>query len=154
MPDGDELHEIRARLDAIERHLGITRAGGEQAASPVSPPPPVVAAAPPAPAPQPPPAAPPRPSATPKPAMETRIGAHWLNRIGIAAVLIGVAFFLKFAFDNNWIGPGARVLTGAVIGAGLLAWAERFRKHGHELFAHTLDVLGTGVLYLSIWAAS
>ena len=86
--------------------------------------------------------------------METRIGAHWLNRIGIAAVLIGVAFFLKFAFDNNWIGPGARVLTGAVIGAGLLAWAERFRKHGHELFAHTLDVLGTGVLYLSIWAAS
>src|SRR4029077_10688475 len=37
--------------------------------------------------------------------LESRIGSHWLNRIGIAAVLIGVSYFLKFAFDNNWIGP-------------------------------------------------
>ena len=37
--------------------------------------------------------------------LESRIGSHWLNRIGISAVLIGVSYFLKFAFDNNWIGP-------------------------------------------------
>ena len=39
------------------------------------------------------------------PDLESRIGSHWLNRIGISAVLIGVSYFLKFAFDNNWIGP-------------------------------------------------
>jgi len=33
--------------------------------------------------------------------LESRIGSHWLNRIGISAVLIGVSYFLKFAFDNN-----------------------------------------------------
>ena len=41
--------------------------------------------------------------------LESRIGSHWLNRIGIAALLIGVSYFLKFAFENNWIGPAGRV---------------------------------------------
>ncbi len=38
--------------------------------------------------------------------LESRIGAQLLNRIGIVAVLIGMAWFLKLAFDRNWIGPG------------------------------------------------
>ena len=43
--------------------------------------------------------------------LENRIGSHWLNRIGIAAVLFGLSFFLKYAFDNGWIGPaGLRAL--------------------------------------------
>src|ERR1700736_5662112 len=35
------------------------------------------------------------PASAPPPTLESRIGAHWLNRVGIAAVLIGAAFFLK-----------------------------------------------------------
>lgn len=133
MPDGDELQEIRERLDAIERHLGIVRPGGGEAPAPVPPPPAV-----------------PSPSRS----LESTIGAHWLNRIGIAAVLVGAAFFLKYAFENNWIGPAGRVLIGIGCGVALLVWAEAFHARGHALFAHTLDVIGTGVLYLSIWAAS
>src|SRR5260221_6958944 len=41
--------------------------------------------------------------------LEGTIGKLWLNRIGIVAILIGVAYFLKYAFDNGWIGPGGRV---------------------------------------------
>src|ERR1700679_540699 len=37
--------------------------------------------------------------------LESRIGSQWFNRIGILAVLIGVAWGLKLAFDNHWIGP-------------------------------------------------
>src|SRR5882757_2536740 len=37
--------------------------------------------------------------------LESRIGSQWFNRIGILAMLIGVAWFLKLAFDNHWIGP-------------------------------------------------
>src|SRR4051812_27750431 len=37
--------------------------------------------------------------------LEEKIGKYWLNRIGVFAILIGVAYFLKFAFDNDWIGP-------------------------------------------------
>ena len=37
--------------------------------------------------------------------LESKIGGHWLNRIGILALLIGASYFLKYAFDNEWIGP-------------------------------------------------
>src|SRR5437868_4018488 len=39
--------------------------------------------------------------AAPQPDLESRIGSHWLNRIGITALLTGVAYFLKLAFDND-----------------------------------------------------
>ena len=39
---------------------------------------------------------------------ETIIGGRWLNRIGIVALIGATTFFLKYAFDNNWIGPSGR----------------------------------------------
>jgi uncharacterized membrane protein len=85
--------------------------------------------------------------------LESRIGSQWFNRIGILAVLIGMAWFLKFAIDNHWIGPLGRVLIGLVAGAGLIAWSERFRSHGYAAFSYSLKALGSGILYLSLWAA-
>lgn len=85
--------------------------------------------------------------------LESRIGSQWFNRIGILAVLIGVAWFLKLAFDNHWIGPLGRVLIGLLAGAGLIAWSERFRSHGYARFSYSLKAIGSGVLYLSLWAA-
>ncbi len=85
--------------------------------------------------------------------LESRIGSHWLNRIGIAAVLIGVAYFLKFAFDNNWIGPAGRVSVGLLAGIAVVVWSERFRSHGYKVFSYSLKAVGIGVLYLSLWAA-
>jgi uncharacterized membrane protein len=85
--------------------------------------------------------------------LESRIGSQWFNRIGILAVLIGVAWGLKLAFDNHWIGPLGRVIIGLVAGAALIAWSERFRTHGYARFSYSLKAVGTGILYLSLWAA-
>jgi uncharacterized membrane protein len=85
--------------------------------------------------------------------LETHIGAHWLNRIGIAAVLIGVALFLKYAFVNNWVGPAGRISIGLFAGIAVVAWSERFRAKGFALFSYGLKAVGTGTLYLSLWAA-
>jgi len=85
--------------------------------------------------------------------LESRIGSHWLNRIGIAAVLIGVSYFLKYAFDNNWIGPGGRVSIGLLAGIAVVVWSENFRKHGYHVFSYSLKAVGIGVMYLSLWAA-
>ncbi len=86
-------------------------------------------------------------------ALETRIGSQLFNRIGIIALLIGMAWFLKFAIDNEWIGPLSRVFIGLVSGAGIIAWSERFRSKGYPAFSHSMKALGTGILYLSLWAA-
>ena len=85
--------------------------------------------------------------------LESRIGSQWFNRVGILAMLIGVAWFLKLAFDNHWIGPLGRVFIGLVAGAGLIAWSERFEKRGFAAFAYSLKAVGSGTLYLSLWAA-
>jgi len=94
---------------------------------------------------------------SPKPkderSLENRIGSQWFNRIGILAVLIAAAWFLKFAVDNHWIGPLGRVLIGLVAGGGLIAWSERFRTKGYAVFSYSLKAVGSGVLYLSLWAA-
>ena len=85
--------------------------------------------------------------------LESRIGSHWLNRIGIAAVLIGVSYFLKFAFDNNWIGPAGRVAIGLLAGIAIVVWSENFRRRGYVIFSYSLKAVGIGVLYLSLYAA-
>ena len=85
--------------------------------------------------------------------LESRIGSHWLNRIGITAVLIGAAYFLKFAFDNQWIGATGRIAIGLVSGIAVVLFSERFRTRGYRLFSFSLKAVGIGVLYLSLWAS-
>jgi uncharacterized membrane protein len=85
--------------------------------------------------------------------LESRIGSQWFNRIGILALLIAAAWFLKYAIDNHWIGPLGRVLIGLVSGAALIGWSERFRGKGYTAFSYSLKAVGSGVLYLSLWAA-
>ncbi|MEK9178043.1 MAG: DUF2339 domain-containing protein, partial [Patescibacteria group bacterium] len=48
------------------------------------------------------------------------VSGRMLGKIGITAVIIGISFFLKYAFDNNWVGPAGRVMIGIIIGVALL----------------------------------
>lgn len=88
-----------------------------------------------------------------QPDLESRIGSQWLNRIGIVAVLVGVSFFLKYAFESALIGPLGRVWLGAFLGLATIIGSEWFRRHNYRVFSFSLKALGLGVLYLSIWAA-
>ncbi len=88
-----------------------------------------------------------------KPSLESRIGSQVFNRVGIVAVLIGVAWFLKYAVDRQWLGAGARVGIGFAAGLGLMIWSESFRRRQYPVFSFSLKAVGTGVLYLSLWAS-
>ncbi|PYY02403.1 MAG: hypothetical protein DMG64_11760 [Acidobacteria bacterium] len=85
--------------------------------------------------------------------LEGQIGKLWLNRIGIVAILVGVSYFIKYAFDNGWIGPAGRVALGLLAGIALILWSERFRSRGHAPFSYSLKAVGIGTLYLSLWGA-
>lgn len=84
--------------------------------------------------------------------LESRIGSQWFNRVGIIAVLVGISYFLKYAFENNWIGPAGRVSVGLMAGFAIVIWSERFRKRGHQGFSLSLKAVGIGAIYLSLWA--
>ena len=85
--------------------------------------------------------------------LENKIGTLWLNRIGIVATLIGVSYFVKYAFDNGWIGPSGRIALGLLAGIGLVLWSERFRNRGFAAFSYSLKAVGIGTLYLSLWGS-
>jgi len=85
--------------------------------------------------------------------LENRIGSQLFSRIGIVALLIATALFLKWAIDNQLIGPVGRILAGLIAGTAVVLWSERFRRHGFGAFSYSLKAVGSGVLYLSLWAA-
>ena len=85
--------------------------------------------------------------------VEQRVGGSLFNWIGIVALAFATAFFLKYAFENEWIGPGSRVLTGLVVGVSLLVAAERLRARGYASYAYGLTGGGVMILYLTIYAA-
>src|SRR5271163_1975408 len=84
--------------------------------------------------------------------MEALVGGRWLNRIGIVAIILAVSFFLKYAFDNNWIGPSGRVGIGILLGAAMFPWSQWLLSRGYSYFSEGIAALGAAVLYLSIWA--
>ena len=85
--------------------------------------------------------------------LEARIGGNWFNRIGVLAIFLGVAFFLKYAVDKEWIGPKGRVAIGVTIGIGFLIVGERLRQR-YASYAYGLTGGGIAILYASIWFAS
>ena len=84
--------------------------------------------------------------------METVIAGRWFNRIGIVALLIAISYFLKLAFDNNWIGPSGRVAIGVLFGALMLPWSQWLLGRGYTYFSEGIAALGEATLFLSVWA--
>jgi uncharacterized membrane protein len=87
------------------------------------------------------------------PSLEELIGGRWLLFAGIAAIILGVSYFVKFAFDNGWISEPLRVSAGVVTGLMLIGGGTRFRSRGLPLFGQGLAGAGIVVLYVSIYAA-
>jgi uncharacterized membrane protein len=95
---------------------------------------------------------PPKPSRT-REEWEALIGGKLLNRIGALALIIGVGFFLKYAFDNNWITETMRVMIGVGAGVALLIVGARSHGKGFQVFAQGLIGAGIATLYLSVYAS-
>lgn len=85
--------------------------------------------------------------------IESLVGGSLFNWAGIIAVAFTAAFFLKLAIDYNWIGPLARVGTGALVGLGIVGLAEFLRRRGLRQYAYVLTGGGILILYLSVYAA-
>jgi uncharacterized membrane protein len=85
---------------------------------------------------------------------EAAIAGRWLNRLGLLAVTVGVSYFLKYAIDNDWVGPRGQVAAGLLLGAAIVAFSTRFVRRGLGYFADGLTGLGAAVMYLSLWAGT
>jgi uncharacterized membrane protein len=62
--------------------------------------------------------------------IEEMLGTDWLNKVGIAFIVLGIAFFLSYELKN--MGPAGKVLVGFVtavvmLGAGM--WLDRGERY-------------------------
>lgn len=101
----------------------------------------------------------PAPPAEPKPGfwdknpdLEKFIGENLFNKIGIAILVIGIGFFLKYAIDKDWINETGRTFIGILCGGIMIGIAHRLRKT-FNAFSSVLVGGGVAVLYFSITIA-
>ena len=86
--------------------------------------------------------------------LESAIGTRWIGRIGVVAILFGIAFFLKYSFDNKLIGETGRIILGIIWGAVFIGAGEYLQKKKDlSLYGQLLSGGGLAVLYLSLYAA-
>ena len=83
------------------------------------------------------------------PDLEKFIGENLINKIGIAILVAGIGYFVKYAIDQNWINEVGRVLIGVLAGGLLLGLAHRLRKT-FTAFSSVLVAGGLSVLYFTI----
>ncbi|MBN2020495.1 MAG: DUF2339 domain-containing protein [Sedimentisphaerales bacterium] len=85
--------------------------------------------------------------------LEQRIGTRWVLIAGVITVFISAAFFLKFAYDNYWIGPWGRIGIAIVAGLASLVVGEITRRRGYEIAAKGTTALGFAILYAADFTA-
>jgi len=81
--------------------------------------------------------------------LEKFIGENLANKIGIAVLVLGISFFVKYAIDQNWIKEAGRVIIGLVAGAILIGIAHRIRNT-YRSFSSVLVGGGLTVFYFTI----
>lgn len=150
------LTQIEARIDRIEATLARhsifpATAEPKQETPPATAPEPV--ATPPSPIVAPAPAVP-----APGPALsayqiESIIGRRWVGWVAVLLILFATAFFLKYAFDNRWIGELGRVSIGIAFGITMCLLGFRYQQRGWRIFSQILTAGGVVLLYLSTYAA-
>lgn len=83
------------------------------------------------------------------PDLEKFIGENLINKIGIAILVLGIGFFVKFAIDQNWINEIGRVFIGIICG-GILVGIAHYTRNSFRSFSSVLVGGGMAIFYLTI----
>ncbi len=84
---------------------------------------------------------------------EAFVGQRAFGWIAVILFVFASAFFLRYAYQNNWIGPLGQVAIGELVGIALVIAAWRHVTQGWRRFAGMLTAAGAVVLYLATFSA-
>lgn len=85
---------------------------------------------------------------------EVALGQRWFLGIGVFVLLLALGFFLKYAFDEQWIRPPVQITFGMLVGILLIGGGEICRRRQWAGLDISFAALGLGALYLSVYAAN
>ena len=84
---------------------------------------------------------------------EIELGRKYFYWIGIFIFLVGVALFLKYAFENKWFNEVIRIIIGIVSGT-LFMYAGNRLINKYRQFSLGLFGIGIVIFYLSFFTAN
>jgi uncharacterized membrane protein len=84
--------------------------------------------------------------------LEKFIGENLMSKIGIAILVLGIGYFVKYAIDKDYINESGRTAIGFIVGGGIIALAHRMRKD-YKTFASILIGGGLAILYTTVTIA-
>jgi hypothetical protein len=83
--------------------------------------------------------------------LEERVGANWLNKIGTAAFVIGVALLLNYSM--HYLGPQGKIALGYVLSAGfLMAGILGEKKERYRIASRAVLGGGWALAYFTTYA--
>lgn len=85
--------------------------------------------------------------------MEIFLGGNVLGKLGIVAIVLAAAWFIKLAFDNQWVNESGRIYTGLLTGFIIMAFAAYLGRRLMRVVPAPLLGAGITVLYLSVFSA-
>ncbi|MBI5383934.1 MAG: DUF2339 domain-containing protein [Verrucomicrobia bacterium] len=83
---------------------------------------------------------------------EQFMGVKLFAWIGGLALFLGVAFFVKYSFDNDLVPRELRVALGFLAGIGLVVGGVFLKRKEYEVTSQTLCATGTVILYATAFA--
>ena len=84
---------------------------------------------------------------------EKVLGVQLFAWVGGLALFLGVAFFVKYSFENNLISPQLRVALGFLFGIGMMIAGLLLPREKNAVTVQTFCATATLILYANIFAA-
>lgn len=84
---------------------------------------------------------------------ETFVGQKAFGWLAVILFVFSAVFFLRYAFQNNFIGPVGRVAIGELIGVTLIVAGWQYFQQGLARFSGMLTAAGIVIVYLTTYCA-
>lgn len=148
MTSRKEIGELRERVDVLQKELDAIRkkldaAGAETAPEPQPPPPP-----------------PRKPSRIEEyfrtsvfPEFESLVGGNILGKLGLITLVLATAWFIKYAFDRQWINESGRIYTGLLFGFAMISYGLFLARGRLRIISRSIIGAGCAVVYVAMFGA-
>lgn len=84
---------------------------------------------------------------------EERAGKRWMTWAGVLILFASAAFFVKYAFEQEWLTAGLRIVFEMIAGAALVTFGHRLMHRKMLALGQGLIGGGLALMYLALYAA-